>query len=80
MGRSTTANACIKCGGSTWVKDARPQPNGDMRRRRECTDCGFRYSTLEILCGPHQRCAEIAAWASEENRAMALEEGEQADG
>ena len=79
MGRDTTANACIKCGGKTRVVDARPTANGDVRRRRECTECSARYSTLEILAGPHERCNEIAAWASQENRDMALREGQQVE-
>lgn len=37
---------CSKCGGSTEVTDSR---NGSFykRRRRECRDCGRRFSTYE---------------------------------
>ncbi len=38
---------CQSCGADTVVTDARPVDN-HMRRRRKCTKCGQRYSTLEI--------------------------------
>lgn len=40
---------CPKCGGEeSKVVDSRPSENNDaIRRRRECTGCGFRYTTYE---------------------------------
>ena len=35
---------CPKCNGATHVVDRRGQ-----RRRRECNQCGYRFSTMEIL-------------------------------
>lgn len=40
---------CPKCGcDESKVVDSRPSENNDaIRRRRECTGCGFRYTTYE---------------------------------
>lgn len=40
---------CPKCGcEESKVVDSRPSENNDaIRRRRECTGCGFRYTTYE---------------------------------
>ncbi|MBE6480461.1 MAG: transcriptional repressor NrdR [Atopobiaceae bacterium] len=45
---------CPKCGcEESKVVDSRPSENNDaIRRRRECSDCGFRFTTYE-------RCEEI---------------------
>lgn len=45
---------CPKCGcEESKVVDSRPSENNDaIRRRRECADCGFRFTTYE-------RCEEI---------------------
>lgn len=45
---------CPKCGcDESKVVDSRPSENNDaIRRRRECTSCGFRYTTYE-------RCEEM---------------------
>jgi transcriptional repressor NrdR len=37
---------CPKCDGDTGVIDTRPYKDG-VRRRRECQECGYRYSTVE---------------------------------
>lgn len=37
---------CPKCGGETSVVDSRPYLDG-VRRRRECKECEYRFSTLE---------------------------------
>ena len=37
---------CPQCGADTYVVDTRPYLDG-IRRRRECKECGYRYSTLE---------------------------------
>lgn len=76
MGRDTSAAQCLKCGGPTTVRDARLSEYGAVRRRRVCQDeaCGYRFSTLEILYGPHPRAIEIARWAAEQNRDIFLED------
>lgn len=45
---------CPKCGcEESKVVDSRPSENNDaIRRRRECTSCGFRFTTYE-------RCEEV---------------------
>ena len=38
---------CIKCGGKSTVVETRLSP-GETRRRRQCTDCGYRWTTYEM--------------------------------
>ena len=38
---------CIKCNGSTSVVDSRPQETSAVKRRRKCSDCGHKFSTIE---------------------------------
>ncbi|UCD39630.1 MAG: hypothetical protein JSV87_04260 [Candidatus Bathyarchaeota archaeon] len=40
---------CIKCGKKTAVYDSRLTVDGDLRRKRKCPSCGFRYATIEVL-------------------------------
>lgn len=40
---------CIKCGTKTAVYDSRLTVDGDLRRKRKCPNCGFRYATIEVL-------------------------------
>ena len=70
MGKKLYARGCPKCGSDAGVKDSRPTKSGDIHRRRECSNpaCGYRFTTIEILYGPHERCKEVAQWASEHNR------------
>ena len=39
---------CRKCGAESLIKDSRLQPDGLIRRRRQCKVCAYRWSTLEI--------------------------------
>jgi len=38
---------CPKCGCETFVKDSRRPIDAEIHRRRECTACGHRFSTIE---------------------------------
>lgn len=39
---------CTKCGvGKMWVKDSR-NTGGEISRRRECDQCGFKLNTTEL--------------------------------
>lgn len=38
---------CPECSGRSHVKDTRSSPDG-LRRRRECVECGHRWTTIEI--------------------------------
>ena len=41
---------CPKCGGVASVRDSRHIPKA-VRRRRECAECGHRFTTREqIIC------------------------------
>ena len=40
---------CPRCGGRAVVVDSRTYPTGEVRRRRKCRRCGFRFSTLEAV-------------------------------
>ena len=43
---------CPKCGSSkSLVYDSRKRKYFNVVRRRECKDCGFRYTTVETLYG-----------------------------
>lgn len=46
---------CIKCDGETAVIDSR-----STRRRRQCKDCGTRFSTLEILAEEVEAARSVA--------------------
>tara|TARA_R100001443_G_scaffold46044_1_gene59044 strand:+ start:246 stop:494 length:249 start_codon:yes stop_codon:yes gene_type:complete len=40
---------CPKCDSrSTYVIETRPDLNGEKRRRRECQDCKWRFTTYEV--------------------------------
>lgn len=40
---------CLLCRARTKCLDSRSNADGNTRRRYECTECGHRHSTLEIL-------------------------------
>ena len=40
---------CIKCGGKTKIIDSRHNKPDEVRRRRECLKCGYRFSTYETV-------------------------------
>jgi transcriptional regulator NrdR family protein len=40
---------CPKCKGKTKVLDSRRNPSNNIRRRRKCVKCSYRFSTIEIL-------------------------------
>ncbi len=39
---------CEKCGGKTSVVDSHPIQNNQIRRRRKCLSCDFRFNTFEL--------------------------------
>ena len=43
---------CPKCYGNTTVLETR-QGNG-VKRRRECLECGYRFSTVEVESNLHK--------------------------
>ena len=43
---------CPKCQGELRVKDSRPKEKNTIYRRRECVECGSRYTTYEFEMGP----------------------------
>jgi len=40
---------CLKCGTKTAVYDTRLTDTGDLRRKRKCPACNYRYTTIEML-------------------------------
>jgi transcriptional regulator NrdR family protein len=50
MKTSTAHAARCDCGGLTRVLDSRPtaKPLPGIRRRRQCVECGTRFSTMEL--------------------------------
>lgn len=45
---------CSVCGGKTAVVDSRPQED-EVTRRRECRECGHRFTTIEIDMDLYER-------------------------
>jgi transcriptional regulator NrdR family protein len=43
-----TAAATCECGGRSETIDGRRRPDGTYRRRRACTVCGKRWTTIEM--------------------------------
>ena len=48
---------CVQCSADTRVLDSRPV-RGAVRRRRECTTCGERFTTFERV-GPDELEATV---------------------
>ena len=40
---------CPKCHADSAVLDSRTKQHGIIRRRRQCKDCKYRWSTVEVL-------------------------------
>ena len=55
---------CPYCGRDSKVVDSRPIPDG-IRRRRECTACGRRFTTHERLAPVEIRVVKAGARAAE---------------
>ncbi len=55
---------CPDCGERAEVLDSRPRPDGGVRRRRRCTSCGERFTTIERpRVGSDELAAQVAALA-----------------
>lgn len=39
---------CPKCGGKARTIDTRPKPDNTNWRRKQCRECGYRFSTVEL--------------------------------
>ena len=40
---------CSKCGSmNTTIYESRIRPDGYVRRRRSCLECGFKWTTIEV--------------------------------
>lgn len=60
--------ACPSCKSTkSWVVDKRNTVGGEIRRRRQCDDCGERYTTKEIVVRtppsanpPHDKVKSLA--------------------
>jgi transcriptional repressor NrdR len=44
---------CTSCYEPTRVLETRHRPDGAVRRRRECTDCGRRFTSVERPADSH---------------------------
>lgn len=51
---------CPVCGGETKITDSRGEVDA-VRRRRECCECGHRFSTLELDADMYQRFKRFMA-------------------
>lgn len=45
---------CPKCGSDSYVIDSRDKPYG-IRRRRQCENCGYKWTTLETRIESYMR-------------------------
>lgn len=43
-----TRSYCPKCGSDRTITKDVQQQDGNIRRRRECNACGWRYTTMEV--------------------------------
>ena len=43
-----SSTSCRECGNRTRIIDSRINDDGATRRRRACTECGARHSTIEV--------------------------------
>jgi transcriptional regulator NrdR family protein len=57
---------CPQCGGKTRTVDSRTS-DSNVRRRRQCKDCGHRFSTRELEDGSLQQLRERIASLLAEN-------------
>lgn len=62
--------ACPSCkSAKSWVVDKRNTARGEIRRRRQCDDCGVRYTTFEVVRPPKVTTPEAKArWLKEKLR------------
>jgi transcriptional regulator NrdR family protein len=52
---------CLGCqSASSRVLDTRPAPRGEVRRRRQCDSCGWRFTTYERLVEEREDPLELA--------------------
>lgn len=49
---------CPNCGCWSTVIETREKTNGSKRRRRECPECGHRFSTIEQIIEEDENHAE----------------------
>jgi hypothetical protein len=52
---------CPTCGGATRVIDSRKAAR-QIRRRRECKECGKRFTTIEMHRGEAEALQQLKAW------------------
>lgn len=53
--------SCDGCGSVLiGTSDVRKSPGGRVRRRRECLDCGVRWTTYEVAAGELARLEDLS--------------------
>lgn len=52
---------CPKCNGGDHRVIRSDDTGTEIRRRRECLDCGGRWTTLEVPCAVVERANDIVA-------------------
>lgn len=60
---------CPKCNSSTLVIDSR-DIHDRIRRRRKCTECKYRFSTVEILYTPRKRLTKAQKLVRQINKEL----------
>ena len=63
--------ACEQCGALSHITNSRPSDNFRLRRR-ECSKCGNRWSTVEIRKAQYDRLAARKAWLMQLEKQLEL--------
>lgn len=62
---------CPKCNAATgWVQYTRKKPSGAIERRRQCTECKYRWTTVEIKVDDLKRFMTYMAKAFQEMKSI----------
>lgn len=59
---------CVRCEAETAVLDSRAAAMNTIRRRRECTACGHRFTTYESTVSPARALKQISGQAERSRR------------
>ena len=46
---------CPECGYNTYIIDTRIRPDETIRRRRQCVECKYRFTTVEVPMDKYEK-------------------------
>ena len=50
---------CSRCGADSEVTESRVKPDGTVRRRRQCVECGFKWTTIEVYSYEYEQLQDF---------------------